>query len=196
MDWEIIKMSTGVRIKNLPEIANNNLIAKFLEPATTEIEKIDIKGTYADIFLSNDDELDAVLMLSGREILGYAVEIQKLKSAEDLEPEILVEDPQTLEFFENNEKIIENDAEVSDLLHQTAQIQNILTEDYPRIEERKTFNAILNSAELRTVLAGSNLKFRIELPQDDGFQVVMDVKIVALVTMITLILLTFSDIFR
>ena len=173
MSWEVIKKSAGVRIMNIPEFSNNDLIASFLSSKTTEIESIEIKGSYADVNLRNDDEIEDVLELSGRELLGYIVTICSLIDEDDFsEPEILTDDadkpsPQALLIGEHN------------------QLETIL----------QTNVNIENSMQLRDMLQGISLKPRRILQENDSFEIIMDAKLVVLVTMATLIVLTFLDIF-
>lgn len=176
MDWEVIKMSSIIRIKNLPDLANDNLIKEFLSKATTEIESIEIKENYADIILTNEDDLEPVLMLNGHEILGFTVKVQKRTSTDGLsDPEILVDDT-FKEDFDDKETFL----------------------DFKPLEPpQNTWNngKIENSLQLRQLLQGISLKQRKDLQGNDVFGIIANTKLVGFITMITLIVLTFSDIF-
>ena len=173
MSWEVIKKGAGVRIMNIPEISNNDLIASFLSSKTTAIESIEIKGSYADVNLRNEYELEDVLELSGRELLGNSVSICSLTAEDNFsDPEILTDDA-------------DRQLPKTKIISEKYQIQTLL----------QTNEKIENSLQLRNMLQGITLKPRRILQENDSFRVIMDLKLGGLITMTTLIVLTFLGIF-
>ena len=187
-------MSSGVRIRNLPQIANENLIISFLQRTNAEIEGVEIKNNYADVFVNDMDDIDSILMLDGHELLGFNVEITKIvKGVEDTDPDIVLEeviqDTKIETPKEHNEKVLKETIKEEYIpLPQVKQslVQHNSNEKIEKIE---------NSQQLRVILQEISLKTRRELDQNDSFRVIMDSKIAVLVTMFTLIVLTFVDIF-
>ena len=143
---------------------------------TDDIESIVIKNECADVILRNEDDLESVLILTDFDLMGNSVKIQKLSVNEDLsDPEILL--------VEDSPKIIPD-------------IQEIYIEDkkQEKFTTDKNNTKIENSLQLRARLQEINLEHRREFPENDYFYMIMDTKVVVFVTMVTLIILTFSDI--
>ena len=177
-DVQVDKKATrGIRIKNLSGKIRKDNIIDFLSRVTDEIESIVINDSYADVILSNEEDLESVLMLNGQEILGSRVKLLQLIVTEDLpDHEILVKDyTRSMSETEKNRPQEKNQKEL-------------------KIDKKSNIK-IDNSLQLKEILQGLSLEHRNSLPQNDYFYVVMDTKFVAFVSMISLIVLTFSDIF-
>ena len=188
MYWIIIKMSSGVRIRNLPDIVNVGLITNFLTPVTSEVERIEIKGNYADVFLKDEDDLDSILMLNGMEILGYAVEITKLnEESDETLPEILIEEHIIPRVMEMPKEPLMDPTKC----HAMEPVSIAPKEQRPQDLTGK----VENSQQLRVLLQEISLKPRRQLDENHSFRIIMNCKLAALVTMFTLIALTFADIF-
>ena len=183
-------MSSGVRIRNLPDIVNVGLITNFLTPVTSEVERIEIKGNSADVFLKDEDDLDSILMLNGMEILGYAVKITKLnEEGDETLPELQIEVPIIPSIIE-----ISKESVVHPIKHHATEPVSIQSKKQS-LDSQDLTGTVENSQQLLILLQELSLKPRRQLDENDSFRIIMNCKLAALVTMITLIALTFADIF-
>ena len=175
-------MSLRVRIKNLPVKVSHDKIREFLSKATNVIESIIINDTYADVSLTTQDDLESVLMLSGQEFLGSLVKIQLNVSDAIISPQ------------KNPHRSPQTSVENSPVLRPNFQEKNIQAKQQEEFKiDNKNNIKIENSLQLREILQEVSLKEQLDLPNNDYFYVVMEGKLVAFVTMITLILLIFSE---
>lgn len=180
-------MSSGVRIRNLPELANEQLIINFLTKVTTEIERVDIKDNYADVYLKEEDDLESILMLDGQELLGYSVEITNLNQVSDESlPEIQIEEAFLPKIQPTPNEIPNQPAKSLKLTEVPSKLL---------INSSNISSKLETPQQLRTLLQEIVLNPRSQLPENDSFRLIMDCKLAALFTMFTLIALTFADIF-
>jgi RNA recognition motif. (a.k.a. RRM, RBD, or RNP domain) len=182
-------MTSGIRISNLPELANENLIKEFLSKATSEIESIKIYNNYADVILKDLDDLQSVLMLNKQEILGFTITISLLDDI-DSDPEILLEDTQ--------KDVLEDIDIYTEKLEDTIEYaETTPTEHFgPKICQKKSDSSgVANSEQLKELLRHVSLKPREDIEEDNPIAIMNKYRVVELLGALTLILLFVSDLF-
>ena len=199
-------MTSVIRIGNLPEIANQNLIIEFLSKATTQLGKIEIKQNYADVEVLDEEEVDNVLMLDRQDILGYTVSVQRVVEIdESSEPEILVEEsydevinqPKDEVINEPNVEVINetNDEIINEPIGEVVR-QPLLIHSVPLvIKQENSKEKIKTPEQLKKLLQTIDLKPRKPLNENDPFAIITSYKVAIPITLFTLLSMTFSDIF-
>jgi hypothetical protein len=178
-------MSLGVRISNVPPLANASLIKGFLSKVTTDIESIEIQNKTAIVLLKDEGDLDSVLMLDGQELLGYSLRLKNLEDPES--EESLEEEPE--EKYSEPEILIEAPVPEVPVRHEEPKVVKSEVKETVKTEEKR----ISNGEELRKVLQGVSLKPRRAIDVDKAFGFVGDTRFVAMIVLIALLALTLSD---